>query len=104
VLFNLIRNAIQASKPLNAVTVITRYAGDIVEFLVQDDGHGIDSSIMPHIFEPFFTTKSELKEGMGLGLSVSRSLIEGMNGDITVKSDVGKGTVFTVALPRRINE
>lgn len=104
VLFNLIRNAIQASQAISSVTVITRFEDNQVEFVVRDKGHGIDPSIMPHIFEPFFTTKSELKEGMGLGLSVSRGLVEGMNGHIVVQSEAGKGSVFTVTLPRRISE
>ena len=104
VLFNLIRNAIQASSPSSSVTVRTYYEDFQIKFFVQDEGHGIAPMVMPHIFEPFFTTKGELKEGMGLGLSVSRNLIEGMSGRIMVQSDLGKGAVFTVALPRRMSE
>jgi len=102
VLFNLVRNAIQASKPSSEVTVLTEFESDRFRVIVKDEGCGIDESTMKHIFEPFFTTKGELKEGMGLGLSVSRNLTEGMDGSLSVESIVGKGSTFTITLPRGI--
>lgn len=101
VLFNLIRNGIQASQPHSDVEVFATSRGDQMSVVVKDEGCGIDASAMKHIFEPFFTTKSELKEGMGLGLSVSRNLVESMDGSLTVQSEVGEGSTFTVQLPRR---
>ncbi len=102
VLFNLIRNAIQASRPGSDVNVYMDIDGDGCRVIVRDDGCGIEASALKHIFEPFYTTKSELKEGMGLGLSVSRNLVEGMNGSLAVQSGFGKGSTFTVTLPRRV--
>lgn len=98
VLFNLIRNAIQASSP-NQVVKVSVQLNDQLEIRVQDYGSGIADDVLPQIFDPFFSTKSQIKEGMGLGLSVSRSLIESMGGKITVETAVGFGTTFTVTLP-----
>ena len=66
--------------------------------IIQDDGRGIDNDILPHIFEPFFTTK-ETGEGTGLGLSITYGLIKKLGGDVTVRSQIGKGTAFTITLP-----
>ncbi len=104
VLFNLIRNAIQASPPHGDVEVFAESRGEELSIVVKDEGCGIDAATMTHIFEPFFTTKSEMKEGMGLGLSVSRNLVESMDGSLTVRSVVGQGSTFTVQVPRRVLE
>lgn len=102
VLFNLIRNAIQASQPGQSVVIIPEVQQEQVQIQVIDHGCGIDANILPQIFDPFFTTKSQLKEGMGLGLSVSRNLVEGMHGEITVKTEPRRGSTFTVTLPRHL--
>ncbi len=103
VLFNLVRNAIQASQPGMAVRVQLQVSEDQTRIMVTDSGCGIDDAVLPQIFDPFFSTKSDMpKQGMGLGLSVSRSLIEAMNGKITVTSRPNAGSRFTIELPRRI--
>ena len=61
-----------------------------------DTGGGIPESIMNKIFDPLFTTKAK---GVGLGLSVCKSILERHDGDIRVESKVGKGTTFTLSLP-----
>jgi hypothetical protein len=99
VLFNLIRNAIQASSPNQCVRVRIEPAGDRLRIHVEDDGTGIKPDILPNIFDPFFSTKGQLKEGMGLGLSVTRSLVDTMEGTIRVSTHVNVGTTFTIELP-----
>jgi PAS domain S-box-containing protein len=102
VLLNIVRNAIQASVPGTNVTVDCQSDATSVVIRVIDHGTGISDDVLPHIFDPFFSTKSQLKEGMGLGLSVTRSLIESLNGTINVQTELGCGTTFTVRLPRYI--
>lgn len=103
ILYNLIRNAIQASPAGETVTIRIQRSGGEVQVTVADRGAGIADDVLPHIFDPFFTTKGgQPKSGMGLGLSVSRSLTEAMGGFIEVDSSVGKGSRFTVVFPARI--
>ncbi|WP_146597295.1 sensor histidine kinase [Novipirellula galeiformis] len=95
ILLNLIRNAIQASSPGQSVAIDVVASEQSVRVVVTDHGEGIDNEALPHIFDPFFSTKSgHLKQGMGLGLSVSRSLIEAMGGSIEVESRLGEGSEF----------
>ena len=96
----LIMNAIDAMPRggnLWLETRVNRY-GEEVEIEIRDDGTGIAPDVLPHIFEPFQTTK-EQGRGVGLGLAVSRSIMERHQGKIEVQSELGKGTTFTVTLP-----
>jgi PAS domain S-box-containing protein len=103
VIVNLLVNAAQSipegSAHANEVRVrtFTDGAGRAVAE-IHDTGSGISPDVMPHIFDPFFTTKP-VGTGTGLGLSISRSLVTGLGGELTVQSEVGKGTVARVALP-----
>jgi signal transduction histidine kinase len=65
---------------------------------LSDNGHGIRPEHMGRLFEPFFTTKP-VGKGTGLGLSISYSLVQKQGGTIAAKSEVGKGTTFTIRLP-----
>lgn len=69
-----------------------------IRITVRDDGSGIPLEILPRIFEPFLTTK-ETGRGVGLGLAISRSILERHRGNIDVQSEPGRGTTFTVTLP-----
>ncbi len=100
VLYNLIQNAIQASPAGQAVTIGIAADVDEIAVAVEDRGEGIPEDILPRIFDPFFSTKTdEPHGGMGLGLSVSRSLIEALGGRIEVFSRVAIGSRFTAVFP-----
>ena len=100
VMLALIQNAIDAMPKGGNLWLVTRLnpSGDAVEVEVRDDGMGIPVEILPQIFEPFLTTK-ESGHGVGLGLAISRSIMEQHNGRIEVQSEVGKGTTFKLMLP-----
>ncbi len=100
VLLALIMNAIDAMPHGGTLWIETRQINDEteIEIQVRDDGTGIASDILPHIFEPFVTTK-ENGRGVGLGLAISRGIIDRHNGSIEVASELGRGTTFTVTLP-----
>ena len=100
VLCNLIRNAIEASRPASDIRISVTHDEESVSIAVADRGHGIPAEVLPHIFDPFFTTKmGSTQGGMGLGLSVSRSLVQAMGGRIEVQTAVGRGATFMVVLP-----
>lgn len=98
VVLNLLTNAADACEAGDSVTIRTERRGQEVAIQVKDTGKGIRKKDLPHIFEPFFSTKPQVK-GVGLGLSVSYGIIKNHNGTITVRSEEGKGSVFTVILP-----
>ena len=100
ILFNLIQNAVEASPPESTVSVRALAQDGFVRVTVTDQGGGIAEEIQTQIFEPFFTTKSEGSTGgLGLGLSISKSLVEAAGGAIHFKSAPGKGTTFEFTLP-----
>jgi len=72
--------------------------GEHVVLSIRDDGCGIPADMLPKVFEPFVTTK-DLHHGTGLGLAVSRGIIERHSGTISIQSEVGKGTTVTITLP-----
>ena len=100
VLINLLMNAIHAVERNGAIKIATgiNESASRVTVEVSDTGHGIDRKNLTRIFDPFFTTKPT-GEGTGLGLSVSYGIIKGHGGNITVKSEPGKGAAFTLFLP-----
>ena len=98
VFMNLINNAIDAIGSNGTIDIATQLDKDYINVTIRDDGPGITEAIQKKIFDPFFTTKQNGK-GTGLGLSISYSIIEKMDGHITVESSIGKGTTFVVSLP-----
>src|SRR5208282_5782794 len=100
VLLALIMNAIDAMPRGGNIWLQTRLSDDEseIEIRVRDDGAGIAPDVLPQIFEPFLTTK-ESGHGVGLGLAISRGIVERHQGRIEVESALGRGTTFTVTLP-----
>ncbi len=95
---NLITNAIQATEKGGRVTVETSRKGESVEVSVADTGSGIPPERLSAIFDDFVTTK---KRGLGLGLALSKRRVEQLDGTITVQSELGRGTAFTLRFPAR---
>ncbi|MES2855226.1 MAG: ATP-binding protein [Bdellovibrionota bacterium] len=103
VVFNLVNNACQAMQDPGSILIETEIVKDPdgknwFALNVIDTGPGIPAEIIETIFEPFFTTK-EIGEGTGLGLSMSRSIVENFGGVISVETKLGEGSRFTVRLP-----
>ena len=95
---NLITNAIQATDQGGRVLVETKRSGDEVEISVSDTGSGIAPDRLAAIFEDFVTTK---RHGLGLGLAISKRIVDQLGGTITVESELGRGTAFTIRFPAR---
>ncbi len=98
VFLNLLQNAINACGRGGWITIETESLDDKAVIQIHDTGTGIKPEDKDHIFQPFFSTKPEVK-GTGLGLSVSYGIINDHGGEITVDSEIGKGTTFSVILP-----
>jgi len=99
VFLNLIVNASQAMEgQAGTITVRTALKNGRVIINISDTGSGMPKEVMDRIFEPFFTTKGA-ETGTGLGLSITHDIIKRHNGEISVASEVGKGTTFTISLP-----
>ncbi|WP_163378869.1 ATP-binding protein [Cyclobacterium sp. SYSU L10401] len=100
VFLNLIMNAAQAVKEDGRLEIKGSETTDALILTFTDNGIGMDADTQEKIFNPFFTTKP-VGEGTGLGLSIAYKIIsDGHNGKITVDSEVGKGTSFTISLPK----
>jgi two-component system, NtrC family, sensor kinase len=100
VILALVMNAIGAMQKGGNLSLRSRKTENKsqVQIEVQDDGTGIPPELVSQMFEPFFTTK-ERGHGLGLGLAISRMIVERHQGHIDVKSELGRGTLFTITLP-----
>ena len=102
ILLNLVSNAVKFTPEGGRIVLDCMRAGTTVKLRVSDTGIGIPGDRMRSIFEPFVQAGRALNrthEGVGLGLAISRDLARAMGGDVTVESEVGRGSVFTVSLP-----
>ncbi len=95
---NLLLNARDAMPGPGGLEISSQHEGDTISISVRDEGQGIERDNLKRIFEPFFTTKSP-GSGYGLGLAVCQRIIDESGGAITVNSNPGKGTCFSVSLP-----
>jgi two-component system NtrC family sensor kinase len=99
VFMNILVNAAQAIAKEGVITIKTWCADDVIFVTITDTGSGMSADKLPRIFEPFYTTK-DVGQGTGLGLSISYDIIVTKHGgDISVTSEEGKGTTFTITLP-----
>jgi PAS domain S-box-containing protein len=103
IVLNLLTNAVKFTDEGGSITLSTHAEGDCVEIAVQDTGNGVPPEKIATIFEPFVQAERRLNQpvqGVGLGLAISQDLARGMKGEIRVRSAVGKGSTFTLSLPR----
>ena len=98
VLVNLTKNALQATST-GVVTVRLEDRGETVAFVVHDTGPGMPPEVIEKLFQPFFTTKPK-EQGTGLGLAFAKNVVSAHGGAIEVASEIGKGSTFTVVLPK----
>lgn len=98
VFLNLITNAVQAIPETGEVRIITYQRENRLQVDISDSGTGIADEILPKIFETYFTTKPK-GIGTGLGLPIARDIVRSHGGEISVSSQPGRGTTFTVSLP-----
>jgi two-component system sensor kinase FixL len=104
VMVNLMRNAIEAMEGSETkhLAIRARPLGrEFVEISVADTGHGVPDDLISQLFQPFISTKAQ---GMGLGLSICRTIVDAHGGHLSVESDIDGGTIFTFTLPRASRE
>ena len=102
VLRNLLNNALIHSERGDTVTVVAKPQGDMIEIAVADTGEGISADDLPHVFERFYRadkSRSRATGGHGLGLTISKGLVEAHGGRMTVESDPGEGSRFSFTIP-----
>ena len=98
VFFNLIINSAQAIKDRGTITMSTQEDASNIRVKISDTGCGMNKETLSKIFTAFYTTKG----GTGLGLFLSRNIIKDLGGSIEVESQAGKGTLFTVIIPKTL--
>jgi two-component system phosphate regulon sensor histidine kinase PhoR len=100
-LINLVHNAIKFNKPGGELTVATTFDAKSVTVSVTDTGIGISKNDLPHVFERFYKAdKARTGGGSGLGLAIAKHTIQAHGGEISARSEEGKGSTFTFTLPR----
>lgn len=104
ILTNLMSNAIKFSAEDSQITIAVKTKNDTLKISVNDEGLGIPEDQLPHIFDRFFQVENQehkVSQGTGIGLALTKELVQLMEGNIKVDSKVNKGTIFTVTIPIR---
>jgi signal transduction histidine kinase len=100
ILVNLITNALKYSDPSTKVTIRAGQSDSVVTIAITDRGLGISSDDLPHLFERFYRARRARRtEGLGLGLYITKMLVEALGGVIWAQSELGKGSTFSFTLP-----
>lgn len=101
---NIIKNALDHTKARDQIAIHCEENSLVIEFLIEDTGAGIHPEDRYHIFERFYRSRySKDYQGIGIGLALSKAIIEKHNGTITVQSELNKGTVFHIIFPKLTN-
>lgn len=103
VFVNILANSFQAINDKGCIRIKTLKSNDKIMIKISDDGRGIRKEDLKNIFDPGFTTKG-ISAGTGIGLSISHSIIKNHKGEIKVRSELNKGTEFTIILPEKQEE
>jgi signal transduction histidine kinase len=99
---NLIGNAIKYTPNKGTITLALEHSADMVNIEIRDTGYGIPASDLPHLFDRFYRVRNNGHddiEGNGLGLAIVKNIAEGHGGNVTVESELGRGTCFSLQLP-----
>ena len=93
--FNIIQNAIENNFECGRIEITSEIVENFLKIKIKDTGKGMDEGILKNVMNPFFTTK---KKGLGLGLTISKEIIERHNGKIEIESKVNEGTTVNIYL------
>ncbi|NLL90695.1 MAG: ATP-binding protein, partial [Dehalococcoidales bacterium] len=96
---NLLDNALKHTPSAGSVFIKAVNEKDSVSIEIKDTGDGIPEEHLPHIFDRFYRIEENNDNGFGLGMAICKSIVEAHNGEISVESKQGKGTVFKIRLP-----
>jgi signal transduction histidine kinase len=99
VIGNLVANALRATPAGGTITIAAVQRGAAMAFSVTDTGAGIPREYLPKIFDPFIQAPNAPAGGTGLGLTISRRIVEAHGGQLTVQSEPGRGSTFTFTVP-----
>ena len=99
VIQNMVQNALNHTKPGGSIAVFVQESKDKAILIIQDTGTGINKKDLPHIFERFYRSQSSPKTGEGLGLSITKKIIEHHRGTIEIESVKGQGTTVRLSFP-----
>ena len=100
--YNLLSNALKYTSEGGSITIKAKSTDETVEICIKDTGKGIAKEDIKHIFDRFYQVRNSNKDGTGIGLAIVKAFTELQGGTVKVESEVGKGSEFTITLPKRV--